>query len=1166
MRCAACDADNPAEAKFCAACGRSFAVPCPRCGQGNRPGSQFCIECGALLRAVTDAPERDPAPRSVAPSSYTPPYLARKILASRNTIEGERKQVTVLFADIKGSTELIRALDTEEAQQLLDGTVKVMMDAVHRYEGTVCHALGDGIMALFGAPIAHEDHALRACYAALALQEGMRRYADQVRRTQGALVEARVGLNSGEVIVRLISDDLHMDYTAMGQTVHLASRLERLAREGTSLLTAETLALVEGYVEVRAMGPIAIKGVDEPPELYELVGAGPARTRLQARAVRGLTRFVGRASELTAIHNALESARTGQGQLVALVGEPGVGKSRLVWEVTHSHRTAGWLTLESCSVSYGKATSWVPVIDLLKAYCRIGSRDDVRAIREKVTGKLLTLDRTLEPALPAFLSLLDVPIDDESWQALDPHHRRRSTLEALRRLLLREAREQPLLLAFEDLHWIDSETQALLDSLVETLPASRILLLVNYRPEYRHAWAGKSYYTQVRIDPFGAESATALLDALLGTAATGGDAAAPTASGPSPAASRTTPLEDLKRLLIERTEGNPFFLEESVRTLLETGALSGERGAYRLVGDLAQVRVPPTVQAVLAARIDRLPELDKRLLQTMAVIGKDVSSPLLRAIALPDNGATARDLFTEAELDAGLNRLQAAEFIYEANLFPALEYTFKHALTYEVAYGSLLQERRRVLHARIVDAIETLYPDRSVEHTERLAFHAARGELWQKATTYARQAGIKGVARSANREALAFFEQALAALQRLPQRKETTEQAIDVCLDMRQALVPLGQFETVLARLQQAQAAAEGLGDEHRLARILPWLAYSYFFTLGDYERSIATGERARAVGRALDNVPIQVLATFYLAYPHQQRGDYGQAVECLKWIVATLTGDMVRERFGMAAYPAVLARGLLAWCLGDLGAFAEGKAYAQDALELAVALDQPWTQGVAQTYLGHFYLGQGQTQAAIVILERCDALAQRWDLPRLIAFSASLLGAAYAMAGRHAEALPLLDRAATQIHTGEGGSESRLAIPLAEGYLFVGRLDAATPVAERALIAACERNERGYQAQALRLLGEIALRADGADLARAEAHFREAMTLADALAMHPLAARCHLGLGKVHRVTGDVAAARGELCRAVDMLREMEMTYWLPDAESESAAVAAGRGSQPMG
>jgi class 3 adenylate cyclase/tetratricopeptide (TPR) repeat protein len=1156
MRCATCDSENPADAKFCERCGAAFAVRCARCGHGNRPGGRFCTECGTPLPRAEAAAEGGAAPSREPPAAYTPAHLASKILASRSAIEGERKQVSVLFADIKGSTELIRTLDTEEAQRLLDGAVAVMMDAVHRFEGTVCHAMGDGIMALFGAPIAHEDHALRACYAALALQEGMRRYADEARRSHGALVEARVGLNSGEVVVRVIRDDLGLDYTAMGQTVHLASRLEQLAREGSCLLSPAVLALVDGYVDVRAMGPVAIKGLGEPLELFELAGANPARNRLQARVARGLTRFVGRQAELAAVFAALDKARAGRGQLVALVGEPGVGKSRLVWEVMRSHRTDEWLKLESGSVSYGKATSWLPVIDILKAYFRIGPRDDARAMREKVVGKLLTLDRALESVVPAFLSLLDVPVDDEAWGALDPLNRRRATLGALKRVLLRESREQPLLLAFEDLHWVDSETQALLDGLVDALPTARILLLVNYRPEYGHAWGSKSCYTQVRIDTFGPESATALLEALIGR--TGTPAGTGARGGASPS------MAELTRLLIARTDGNPLFLEECVQSLVETGALRGQRGAYELVGGVEAVRVPPTVQAMLAARIDRLPDVEKRLLQTMATIGKDVAVPLLRAVALGPANADRGDRFSEVELESGLVRLQAAEFVYEANLFPVVEYTFKHALTHEVAYGGLLQERRRGLHARIVAAMEATYPDRLGELGERLAHHAMRGEMWARAVVYARQAAMKNVGRSANREALVLFEQALAALAHLPQQRETVEQAIDLRLDMRQALVPLARFDLVLAHLEEAETMAQGLGDQARLARILTWLAYSYYFSLADYDRSIATAERALAAGRAQGDLPVQVLATFYLSFPHQQRGDYRKAVDCLEWIVATLRGEMVRERFGMAAYPAVLARALLAWCLGDLGEFAPGNAHADDALDLAATLDQPWSQAVAQTYLGHFYLGQGKVRVAIGILERCDALARRLDLPRILSFSASLLGAAYAMAGRGAEALPYLDRAATQIEKVEGVSQSRLAIPLAEGYLCAGRLDEATRFAERALEVSRERGERGYAVQALRLQGEIALEnGSGAD-ERAQALFSEAHDAAERLGMKPHAARCRLGLGRLHRRAGRHAEARSELVAAIDTLERLDMPHWLPVARAELAALPAGATSAP--
>ena len=551
-------------------------------------------------------------PPAQAPLTYTPPYLAEKILTSRSALEGERKQVTVLFADLKGSTELIRDLDPEQAQTLLDPALHAMMDAVHRYEGTVNQVLGDGIMALFGAPVAHEDHAARACYAALAMQATLRRYAEEVRRSHGLEMQARVGLHSGDVVVRAIGNDLHMDYSAVGQTTHLAARMEQLATPGSIRLTAATLRLAEDLVQVTALGPFPVRGLAEPVEVFELLGASAIRRRLQASAARGLTRFVGRQPELAALQQALERAGAGHGQVVAMVGEAGLGKSRLAYEFVHARHTHRWRVLESASVSYGQATPYFPVLDVLRHYSHIDDHDDTRTIRAKVTGQVLTLDATLQDTLPAFLSLLDALPDDSPFLQLDPPQRRQRTLDALKRVLLRASQEQPLLLVFEDLHWIDSETQALLNSLVESLPTARLLLLVNYRPEYQHGWGSKTYYTQLRLDPLPPVSADAFLQALLGDDAS---------------------LAPLTQLLIVRTEGNPFFLEESVRALVETAVLVGERGAYRLAQALPTVQVPATVQAVLAARIDRLPPEEKHLLQAAAVIGKDVPAALLQAIA-----------------------------------------------------------------------------------------------------------------------------------------------------------------------------------------------------------------------------------------------------------------------------------------------------------------------------------------------------------------------------------------------------------------------------------------------------------------------------------------------------------------------------------------------------
>jgi class 3 adenylate cyclase/tetratricopeptide (TPR) repeat protein len=840
-------------------------------------------ELGNVLVWISAAGPASPAPSpSVAtqehvPLTYTPSYLAEKILTSRSALEGERKQVTVLFADLKGSTELIRDLDPEAAQGLLDPALQRMMDAVHRYEGTVNQVLGDGIMALFGAPLAHEDHAIRACYAALAMQAALRRYGEDVRRSHGLEVQMRVGVHSGEVVVRAIGNDLHMDYSAVGQTTHLAARMEQLATPGSIRLTAATLRLVEGLVQANALGPFPVKGLTEPVEVFELVGVSALRRRLQASAARGLTRFVGRQQELAALQQALERAGARHGQVVAVVGEAGVGKSRLVYEFVHSHSTPGWLVLESASVSYGKATPYFPVIDLLKRYSHVDEHDDTRTIRAKVTGQVLTLDPPLQDAVPTLLSLLDTLPEDSPFLQLDPPQRRQRTLDALKRVLLRESQEQPLLLVFEDLHWIDSETQALLNSLVESLPSARLLLLVNYRPEYQHGWGGKTYYAQLRLDPLPAVSADELLQVLLGDDAS---------------------LQPLTHLLITRTEGNPFFLEESVRTLVETGVLVGEPGAYSPGQVLPTIQVPATVQAVLAARIDRLPPEEKRLLQTAAVIGYEVPLPLVQGIAaLP-----------EADLHRGLAHLQAAEFLYETRLFPEREFTFKHALTYEVAYGSLLQERRRALHAQIVTALEVLAGDRLTEQVERLAHHALRGEVWDKALAYCRQAGEKTMARSAYREAVGAFEQALRALQHLPEGQDTIEQAIDLRLDMRNALLALSDLRAMFDCLREAETLAKAIDDHRRLGRVSLYMT-EYFRLVGDYDRAIASGQHALALAESVSDVGTQVVTNAFLGLVYYPCGDYRQAIEMLQKVVTALTGDLTREQFGLMGFPSILSR-----------------------------------------------------------------------------------------------------------------------------------------------------------------------------------------------------------------------------------------------------------------
>ncbi len=1041
MQCPRCQVEAPSDAEFCPECGAKLAATCVQCGTENAPTHKFCKKCGQSL-AQADGADSAAASKFASPESYTPKYLAERILTSKAALEGERKQVTVLFADLKGSMELLADRDPEDARALLDAVLTRMMEAVHRYEGTVNQVMGDGIMALFGAPLALEDHALRACYAALAIQNSIKSFAEEARREHGVEVHIRVGLNSGEVVVQAIGSDLRMDYTAVGQTVNLASRMEQLAQPGSIRLTADTLRFAEGFIQAEPLGPVPIKGMSEAVEVFELTGATSGRTRFQATAAGGLTKFVGRRNELEDLQGALNKAEEGHGQIFATVAEAGVGKSRLYWEFTRSHRTKDWMVIESGSVSYGKATAYKPVIDLLKAYFSVEDSDDHRRIREKVTGKVLTLDESLTPAIPPVLSLLEVPIEDEGWTNLDPPQRRQRTLDGVKGLLLREAKVQPLCLVFEDLHWIDTETQALLDSLIESLPGARALLLVNYRPEYEHGWANMSFYTRLRLDPLSSEGAEELLAAILG-----GDPA----------------LDPLKKLLIERTEGNPFYLEESVQTLIESEALVGAPGAYLLTEEVSKIQVPSTVQAILAARMDRLPPEEKRLLQTASVIGTHMSCPLLAAIAE----------MSEEELNRGLSALQASEFLYETNLFPEREFTFKHALIHEVTYGSLVQETKRALHALVIEAYERVYPDRLSEHLDTLAHHLVRGEVWSKASKY---------------------------------------------------------FRPVLSMSPD-------------------------IWGTGDHMQTIELGQRDLASAANYRNFGLEVMASLRVGLACHALGDYPRAEELFGRNVAMLEGDLTRERFDLPGIASVLSRTGLVLCLAEEGKFAEGVVCAEEAVLIAEGANHPYSIAVAQFGLGFLYFFKGDYAKAIPVLEDGLACAQAADIPQLFPLIASPLGAAYARGGRLSEALPLLEKAV------EEAAATKLMIHqslrtawLGEAHLLAGRLDEASQFAQRSLELSRRHKERGHEAWALRLLGEIASRCDPPDAEKAEDHYRQAHPLAEDLGMRPLLALCLLSSGSHYRRVERAEQARAELCTAVELFRSMGMSHWLPRAEAELA------------
>jgi class 3 adenylate cyclase/tetratricopeptide (TPR) repeat protein len=1110
MKCSRCSQDNPAGARFCLACGERLEAACPACGFANAAAGRFCTECGAPLAPATA--------RFGAPAAYTPGHLAGRIRTSRAAIEGERKQVTILFADVKGSLELLADRDPEEARQILDPVLERMMEAVHYYEGTVNQVLGDGIMALFGAPLAHEDHAVRACYAALRMQESIARYAADLRAADGAAVEVRVGLNSGQVVVRSIGNDLTMDYSAVGQSTHLAARMEQLARPGTILLTGATARLAEGYVDVKPEPDTRVKGLAEPVAVFELIGASAVRSRLHAAAARGLTRFIGREAELAHLGQALAQACGGHGQLVAVAGEPGVGKSRLVWEFLHTARAEGWRALEAAAVSYGRERPYLPVIALVRGALGLTAADALDA-RQRVAAAL-GADAPARLASP-LLALVDAPLDDARWATLDPDERRRRTLEAVRHLLLTLAHRTPTCVVVEDLHWLDAETQAVLDSLVEGLPTARLLLIVTYRPEYQHGWGGRTYYGQVRIDPLAADGAQQLLDALLGA---------------DPA------LDPLKARLIERTEGNPFFLEESARNLIETGALAGTPGAYRATAAARAAEVPATVQAVLAARIDRLEPDDKHLLQAAAAIGKDVPAPLLRAVS----EAPA------ALFEQGLARLRAGEFLYESRLFPEVEYTFKHALTLEVALGSLLREHRRRLDALIVEAIEHGDPERRAEQIDRLAHHALRGEVWDKALAYCREAGERAAARSAHRAAARSFEQALEALGHLPDTRETREHGVDIRLALRYSLSPLGEFARMLEELQRAEQLAQDLGDQARLGRVCSFLT-NLFTVMVEFDRAIEYGRRALAIAEAERDRPLAVVTHTLLALAHYGRGQYREAVELTRRNVTLLADDAGRERYGMALPPAVHSRAVAAWAMAEVGDFTDGAALGREALALSEAAEHgPYSVVFASVGLGTLHLRQGDFDLAIEVLERARALAHAADALAVSAQTAAPLAAAYARSGRPAQARAVLEAAIDQaVAMGDPFGHWLRTGGIAEVLLHEGNAAEALPLARRAVDVTRFAKARGMQAWASWLVGEAAA---GLDAEEAERAYRDALGRAETTGMRPLAAHCRLGLGLLRRAAGCGDDARAELAAAREAFEAMGMRHWAERARVASS------------
>jgi class 3 adenylate cyclase/tetratricopeptide (TPR) repeat protein len=1027
---------------------------CTKCGTNNPSTNNFCGKCGAPLGNGAGVATATSSPTGLASGVHVVP---EQTFADSAALEGERKTVTVLFADIKGSMELIGDLDPEEARAIVDPALKLMMEAVHRYGGYVAQSTGDGIFALFGAPVAYEDHPQRALYAALRMQEELKRYSDRIRSEGRLPVQVRVGVNTGEVVVRTIqTGDAHTEYVPIGHATSLAARMQALAPIGSIAATEPVRKPCEGYFILKSLGATKVKGVSEPVNVYEVTGYGPLRTRLQRSAGRGYTKFVGRDREMEAMKATAEQAKTGHGQIVAAMAEPGVGKSRLIFEFKAVSQS-GWMVLETFSVSHGKASAFLPVIDLLHGYFRITSDDDTRTRREKVAGKIAILDRSLEETLPYLYGLLGLIEADDPLMQMSAEVRKRRTLDAIKRILLRESLNKPLMVIFEDLHWIDDETQAFLNLLADSIGTAKILLLVNYRPEYSHQWNSKTYYTQLRLDPLGKESAEEMLLSLLGD---GKD------------------LIPLKRLIIEKTEGNPFFMEETVEVLLDDGALV-RNGTVKLTKSLSELKIPPTVQAILTSRIDRLPADEKDLLQTLAVIGREFPFGLVK-------GVVAK---SEDELNRMLRDLQLAEFIYEQPAAGDVEYIFKHALTQEVAYQSVLVERRKLLHERIGSAMEASFTQSIDDHLSQLAHHYGRSSNIEKTVEYLDRAGQQAMRRGAFKEAELYLQQAIAALSRTP---ETPEREFNLQWALYQVLSTThgrGADETVRAAKRMRELGERFCNPEQLIVTLNT--AWDSAFAQGEWTAAQQIAEQIMEVAQRSGSRFGLTLAHHFQGIFFHFRGELTQAMQHFEATIASY--NETDWSGGIFGDPHVLALAQIGVVLWHLGSADKGRAKIRESISLSERWKTPRHLALSLSFASVFYMNLREHGNVEEVAERLSTLASEQQLPEFVAQASVYRGWAMAEQGRTDEGIALIRAGLDFSPTPSSLLRTANLFACCEAQARAGQLEEAFDTMEQAFSALGE--QQIYLPGVLWRRGELHLRVG--DETKAAGDFRQAIAVA---------------------------------------------------------------------
>jgi len=1113
MNCPSCGHPNRSRARFCAGCATPLLDPltCPHCGATHPAGTRFCDACGEALSATGEAAaaigEAPPDPRS-----QTPDHLAEKIRGSRRALEGERKHVTVLFADVTGSMDLAERIDPEEWRRIMDGFFAILCEGVHRFEGTVDKFTGDGIMAIFGAPIAHEDHAQRACYAALHLRHELTSYAADLRRTQGLNFSVRMGINSGEVVVGTIGDDLEMEYTAIGHTVGLAQRMESLAEPGKIYLTEGTASMVGGYLALNDLGEFRVKGASDALGVQELTGIGGARGRLDVSRARGFSRFVGRADEMWILESALERAVAGEPQVIGVVGEAGVGKSRLCHELAQRVRARGTSVYHTGGQAHTKSVPLMPVLQYLRAYFDVTEQDSDQTVRERIAGKLLLLDESFADDLPLIFDFLAVPDPERPPPRMDPEARQRQMMGVTKRLVRASSAREPAVNLFEDLHWIDPASEVFLANHVEAIQGTRSLTIVNFRPEYQAPWMSKSYYRQVALAPLGAAAIEELLADLLGFDAS---------------------LNGLGEAIRERTGGNPFFIEEVVRSLVEDGSLEGERGDYRLARPVEGASVPASVQTVLSARIDRLAEREKRVLQAAAVIGKEVPEPVLRRVVEVEG----------SELEEALRNLISGEFIYEQELYPEPVYAFKHPLTQEVAYGSQLGERRAAVHAAVARAIAEHYPERLDERAALLAQHwEAAGETLEAARWNARAAVWAGTNDPS--QSLTHWRKVRELADSLAESAEATA----LGLTARNLLLQYGwrlgiSSDEAESLFTEAERMASKAGDIHARAILLSGYGQIKGISDGDLPEAARLARQATALAEESGDPALLMAIVTTNTYALFCIGEYREALAVVDRAIELADGDPTVGAGVTVGCPYAFCHAFKGVILAGLGELEEARHLIEQGMRLAREQGDIETVGWGHSF--SFWLATffGQPEAAHGHAQQFVEIAERTGSSFSRSWAWLWLGWAERERGEWQEAIAAVERSLTisrDQRSAVEGDTLRLAV-LSESYLGRGDVDRARALAEEALEVAPSRRQPHHEIDASLALARVLLASAGATAsAEIERTLARALEVARDSGMKAYEPLVHVELAELARQSGDEEDRQRELGEALRLFTEI--------------------------